>query len=517
MVLSNPSRFDKASLLTATGGSLFNSYCIQPDMSSMNCDIRLADDTSPWLEGTKVVLLTGEFAMHRYLPETLNNSLGEMRGSPFKKNDIWFIPSFSAQEAADMKAFESMMNPLSHDYAPDANEYDNDDDEGDVKRHGKTARRNYAFWLRADVRKCKTILSCGGLPPTEFQEPIYEIYPSASRVIKLLESTVQQYLYLDIETDREDTNLQCFSFSFDGVNVYCVPVLDYNYVFAYSDYHKILRALATAISYNTVVAHNGAAFDFFVLGYKYRIAINKCYDTMIAQHRCFPDIEKSLGHCTSLWTWEKFHKDEDSQGYRTREQMNVRLQYCGKDVRTMFLIHKAIEKYAKTIPGLQHSIDTAMSSIKPYLITSLQGIKYDQQKVKETCRENDELMMQYNRWINILLGPVSKEILGTAVKGKLKMFAGSNKQCCCYFHDILGYPVVARSKKTQEPSLGKQAMYKLALKHDNPVIQLVLLYRKVQKEFGTLNFTPWRGDNNEIYNPPKGDLATTTQGTLPYA
>ncbi len=498
-MLSNPSRFDKASLLTATGGSLFSNWCLQPEMNSMQCDIRVAEDMSPLLPGTKCVLLCGTTAMHRWLPDTSKNSIGEMRGSTFVRGGVVHIPTFFPQDAADMKAYEQQLNPLSPDYAPDSDEYDTDDEDGDAKRHGKTARRNYAFWLRADVRKAKKVIANDGkIPSSEFPEPVYHIYPHSDEVIRLLENTRRGTMWFDIETDYEP-NLQCFAFSFDGINVYSVPILDNNYKPAYGSYHHVLRALATAFRHNRVVAHNGAAFDFFVMPYRYRIPIYDVYDTMLAMHRCFPDIEKSLGHCTSYWTWEKFHKDEDSTGYLTREQMMDRLKYCAKDVRTMFLVHKAIDEYAATIPGLQHSIDAAMASIKPYIITSLQGIKYRQDKVDVTKKENDELMMQYNRMIRLLIGDEGLKMVARGVKTP-HMFAGSNVQCVEYFHNILGYPVVARSKKTGAPSLGKQAMYKLALKHDNPIIQLVLAYRGVQKEYGALKFTPWRDDNNNIIN-----------------
>lgn len=503
IILSNPSRFDTVSLLSANGGSLLNDWCLRPEFNSMQCDIRLADDVSPLLPNTKCILLCGDYAMHKWLPETSGNSIGEMRGSPFVKDGIVCIPTFYPQDAADLKAYEQQLNIHSKEFQPDASEYDNED-EGDIKRHGKTARKNYAFWLRADTRKAKEVLRLGGkIPPCEFPEPIYHIYPNSDEVVQLLQTKQDGYLYFDIETDYEDQNLQCFAFSLDGINIYSVPVLDYNYRCAYSTTHHILRALAEAFWNRIVVAHNGAAFDFFVMAAKYRIPINRCYDTMLAMHRCFPDIEKSLGHCVSYWTWERFHKDEDSQGYMTRDQMMARLRYCAKDVRTMFLIHKAIERYAKTIPGLEDSVKTAMDCIRPYLITSLQGIRYNQEKVKATSDENDQLMMQYMRCIKLLIGEQGMKDVQRAVKGKAKSFPGSNSQCCEYFHEILGYPVVARSKKTQKPSLAKQAMFKLALKHDNPVIQFCLAYREMSKSYGTLQFVPWRDDENKVINYAK--------------
>lgn len=501
VILSNPSRFDKASLLSANGGHLMNDFCLRPDNNIMQCDVREVDDPSPLLPDTKCIVILGESGTHKLLPETRNNSLGEIRGSVYYYNGIPTIPTYFPQDACDFRNLEEQLNPLNANYSPEAEDESNEEDDNeDIKRHGKTSRKNFAFWLRADITKCKKIISNNGkVPALDFPKPIYKIYPSSQEIIKILETTKNEVLFFDIETDYEEQNMQCFSFSFDGINIYCVPVLTYLYQWAYDNLHFIMRALAIAIRDNTLVAHNGATFDFFVLGFKYHIPVNKVYDTMIAMFCCFPDVEKSLGHCTSYWTWERFHKDEDSKGYMNHEQMMARLSYCGKDVYTMLLIYQAIQKYAKTVPGLQDSISVAMAAIKPYLITSLQGIRCDPVKIKEAAFECDRLMEQYNRMIQLLIGEKSMSEIRSLIKGKAKMFAGSNTQCCIYFHEMLGYPILFRSAKTGKPSLGKKIMYKLALKYpENPVIQLVLAFRTIQKEYGTYKFIPWRDDQGQL-------------------
>lgn len=239
---------------------------------------------------------------------------------------------------------------------------------------------------------------------------------------------------------------------------------------------------------------------------------------MLAQHRCYPDIEKSLGHCTSLWTWERFHKDSDSRSYFTQEHMMAKLRYCAKDVYTMSLVRQAIQKYEKTIVGLSQSIAVAQASIKPYLTTTIQGIKFDEAQREKIKKENDRLMMHYMRIINILIGEKGLEDIKKATK-KAKAFPGSNKQCCIYFHDLLGYAVVARSPETQKPSLGKKAMFKLALKYpENWVITFTLLYRQVQKEYSSLKFTPWKDDNDKIIkeptNPTQENILSRSINTL---
>ena len=498
VILSNPSRFDKLNLLTATGGVFFDNHCLQPDYNRMRCDIRLLEDKTSFLPNTKCILLLGEAAMHHYVPDTRNNSLNEMRGSPLYVGDIPAIASYFPQDCADLKDHESTFNPESKNYSGE--ERTEIEDDGDVKSFSNTKRGNYAFWLHSDVKKCKRILQTGDKQwPTE-APPIYKIYPAAQEVIDVLSNTKDCWMDFDIETDYEEQNLLCFSFTFDGRVVYSVPVLDNNYRPAYSRLYEIIRALVIAIKNNTLVAHNGAAFDFFVLGYKYHIPVYKVYDTMLAMHRCYPDVEKSLGHCVSLWTYQRFHKDQDSGSYITKDQMLEKLKYCAKDVFTLYLVRNAIQKYEKTVVGLSDSIACAQRSIRPYLVTMLQGIRYSAEEVEKRCKENDELMMQYNRIIECLIGPNGMIDVRKAVKGKAKMFAGSNKQCVEYFHNMLGYPVVARSPKTGDPALGKKAIYKLALREKNPVITFVMLYRKVQKEFGALSFIPWKDDDGKVVN-----------------
>jgi len=518
-MLANPSRLDTVSLLSGNGGQMFNAHCLRPELNIMQCDVRLAEDKEPLLPNTKVVLLLGEAAMHEQLKETESNTIGEMRGSIFERGGIYYIPSFFPQDATDIKNFEAEHNPLSKEYQ---HEDADDDDEyaGDAKRHGRTSRRNFAFWLRRDVWKAKQLLKEGRIPNT-YPQPQYIICPSPDAVFSSLANTVGQTLYFDIETDFEEQNLQCFAYTFDGKTVYSVPILDYNYK-PVPGFHRTLFALGKAFRDNQVVAHNGATFDFFVMAWKYGICVKKPYDTMLAMHRCFPDVERSLGHCTSYWTWEKFHKDEDSLGYMTATQMRQRLEYCGKDVFTMFIIHKEIEKYARTIPGLTDSIDSAMRCIRPYLTTSLQGIRYDEALVAKKRYDNDRLMEQYLRIIRLLIGPNGiKDVMGTS---KSNAFPASNPQCVRYFHDILGYPVVARGKQrvdgTRHPSLAANAMYKLRLANENPVIDFSIAYRQVALETKTpLGFIPFRDNENKIIDIRKYGQATAEhnngQGPLP--
>ncbi len=496
VILSNQSRFDTVRLLTASGGNFFDQFCLFPDFGIMNCDIRVMEDDSEIIPGTRCIMLLGESAMQKYAPKTRLNTVHEMRGSIFLYRDIPCVISYLPQDCTDAKNYEKEFNEKAEGWSDEETSED-DEDSGDVKAFSKTSRKNYGFWLYQDTQKAKRIIR-NGMPAKK--SPNIKLIPDANEIIEVLQNTKNQYMDFDIETDYEDQNMLCFAFCV-GDAIYSVPTLDYNYKWAYENLPKIIVALSVAINNNIVVAHNGHAFDFFVLAKKYGIPCGRVYDTMMAFHRCFPGVEKSLGHAISLCTYLNFHKDMDSKAYRTRDDMMKKLEYCGRDVYGMKLVREWIQAYAKTIPGLEASIEVAVKSIRPYLIMTLQGIRYDPIAVSARIHENDLLMEQYIRVCKILIGPGGLSEVQRAVKGKPGAFPGSRTQCAKYFHDILGYPVIFKSEKTGEPSLGKKTMFKLQMKHDNPVIALVNAYRGVQKETGALSFNPWRDDNGTI--PPR--------------
>lgn len=494
VVMSNPSRFDGLDLLTANGGYFFKNKCLAPHVNIMQCEVRLKEDRSPLLPNTKVVLLLGLDAYTAWTGNLQHNTLGEVRGSIYKINEIAHIPSYLPQDCMDIKDLESEHNVLlqGKDTYDEATPSVIKSSRAEKRRHGVTARSNWKFWLQKDTEKAIRILQNGGIVPAPPFQPDYVIYPDAATLQDFLLSYKNNNLYLDLETD-ECFNIKCIGISYDGAPVLVFPLVSHRYTMAYEQVPQILRALVLALRDNTVVSHNGANFDWLVMPWQYGIPLGRSfYDTMLAQHRCNPFVEKSLGHCTSLWTYEPFHKDEGSGAYNTQEDMMKLMRYCGKDVYTMKLIKHGIDTYANTFPGLKASIQQANRSIEAYVTNTLMGIHYKQEILDAIVKENDRLMMQYLRCIKLLVGEDIIKVFQKRYKGPLP---GSNPQCVTYFHDMLGYPIVSRGKVRKDgkryPSLAKHAIYVLRLKHDNPVIDFTMAYRETQKETGSLLFEPW--------------------------
>lgn len=523
IVLSGPSRFDRMSrttdsLLNAGGGRIVNE-ALQPEFNRYNCDIRTIDETDPFISGTKCILVCGEQAGNKFIGNT-TNTLGEIRGSPFYTQDkIPFICSLFPQDASDPKDFEGQFNGV--DSFNDSKEDESDDDSKEdsietKRRHGKTKRRNFRFWLEQDIKKCKHIIQYG-IPIPEWT-PNYILNSDANTIIRLLTTTSNKKMFIDLETWIPTPDVKCIGISFDcGPDVYVFPWFDYNCNRSYSALPEIIRALAVAINNNTVIAHNGKCFDFTVLAWKYRIPLTpRMEDTLIMMHRFYPEVERSLGHIISLFTWLKFHKDMGNTGYNNFQQQQQTLAYCGVDVYSMQLCYYEMIRRAEKIPGMIQSFNIANAAIYPYLLCELTGFKFDDNIRQKKLKENDRYMNWYLKCCEYLVGKKYLEYIRG--KGKSSLLASST-QACKYFHEMLGYPVIGRgkltAKGTRNPSLGKKNIFKLKLKHDNPVADLIINYRETAKESGTLKFQPWDINKTTIEPTPEINEDTIDQYTLP--
>ena len=475
IILSNRSRFDKKDLLTANGGHFFNEKCLRPETNRYCCDIQLIESFKGLLPNTKCVLLLGQTALTKYTGTT--TSLSDQRGSPIVRDGLVCIASYQPQDACDIKGeYEEKYNQEAENYEDETKE-----DYSSDKSKGKTARSNWPWWLKQDTKKALRILDNDGkLPDHKLGKADYSIYPPSEEIIEVLTRTKGQDLYFDIETDFNTRDMRCFAFGFSSSSkIYVVPCLDLNYKKSYGNLLHIFRALAIGMRDNCTVAHYGGCFDYLVLAEKYSLPVGRrVYDTMFAQERIFPGIERSLGHCVSYWLSEPYHKGEGEHTYRTQQQADQLYLYCGKDVFTMKLIKHAQLEYARKIPGLVDSINQINESIRPLLVIGLTGIRYDDELRARMVAENDRYMTQYFRCMGILMGKKVEPLI-------------SNQKCVKYFHTMLGYDVVGRTK-TGNPSLAADNLLKLKLKYDNPVIDLLLALRAKQAETTkALTFNPW--------------------------
>lgn len=484
-------------LLKGKAGEFFINFCVGPDMAIEAChvfDVYDKDNIPDFLPNTNCVLLLGEPARNHFLPEYKNYSVSTQRGSvlsgDLSRSGPIFISSFTPQDTFDTKPWEALKNPLlcganqcgmAGEGQEVGNENSEDSDTTD-KNLGKTSPANYAFWLQKDTKKAIKLTRFKEETLTKYGQVKYDIYHPMDEVIDFLHSLDGTTFGLDIETDSE---LNINTVGFGNVHRVCVvPLIDHEYRTCYSPLQigRFFRELQRVFRNpkTKVVIHN-SLFDLFVLAETLNIHPPlQVFDTMLAQHRISPETEKSLGHCSSLYTVLPYHKDEGVFQPSSRIQSESLWSYNGKDVYSMMIIFHEQMEIINLNPGLASSVALANDMIRPYLFNSLLGIRIDRQEIQKIINENERKIIQYQRIIDLITGP------------GFKLLPTSPKACVTYFHELLRYKVVSKNEDTGRPSLASENLYKLKLLYPkNILIDFCIAYRQLKKENGSLKFTLW--------------------------
>lgn len=434
-------------------GSVWDWY---RDYILKGCDYEIVDASSK-ISGDRIVL-SGTIPMRLLSPDL---DIFRARGTIYQYKGKPAIVTFDLQEAYDFKSQTQ----------------DQDDGKEDPfsKDRTKTQHSNWLFWIRADT--AKILRPTLGTPSV----PKVLIRPNLAAYTKHLLSTQGKVVYLDIETDIQSDTLDCIGLYIEGDNnVVVVPIYNPDGKLAYDalSVMKYMAALSYVLRHNKVVIHN-AMFDLLYLASHYRVTFGAdIFDTMVAQKRCYPEVEKSLGHAISLWTDQPYHKDEHAAN-RSRESAERLFNYNAKDIWSMRLVYKAQLAHMEKDGGLTSSVNQANASVYPYLLSCLKGLRVDVSKWAGLKIAKDRRITQIRRIISLLIGDT-------------KFNPDSPAQLVKYFHTKLSYKVVARTN-TGAPSLGATALYDLALKYPNPLIQTIIYYRHLVKARSNLNF------NNLIY------------------
>lgn len=476
ILLDKPSRFDLEAkpvprLMSGQPHQWFDDEILYPKYRITNCDIRdLAEPISSILPGTKLFLLLG-----RKVAAKFNLSI-DRHGYPAKLfNTVPAVVAFPPQECCDHRNIEG-----------DGDEEDEDPiSDRDIKDAAPTQRSNYRFWTKWHIRKqLYNAYGPDDIPysPTE-SAPDIITYPNLDKTAKILTSIRGEDLFLDIETSIIHRCLTTIGLSSTSIwpTVYVFPIYLYNGKRAYGNWQLLYRMLFCAIKNNQVVAHN-SGFDLLVLRAFYKLPFPRLvYDTLRANHRCFPTIEKSLAHVIAQWTRQHYHKDVSTEVFNVDGQHKM-WNYNGRDVYNLKLIKDAQLHYAAQRPGLVESINEGNSEIIPYLSNSIQGLPIDLRQLAITHRELSNAQSVLARICAMLMG-------------KPTFNPGSAQQCKAFFHDKLNYPVIARSDKPPfNPKLGKKELYQLLIKTNNPLIQAILRYRKIAKDASLLESELWTPD-----------------------
>lgn len=342
-----------------------------------------------------------------------------------------------------------------------------------------TRRINQTFWAEQGIRR---LLSTSKVPVPDYP-PFYLSTPGAFEqdAKTFLASRLSEPRIISLDIESRGETIDCIGVRLYKGPVHVIPIYSYNNARAttlrkFAQVWKYFYKLFTSCE---VIVHN-ANFDLPFLCHNMRLPIpRRIYDTMASSHRCFPQVEKSLAHVTALWTNFPYHKGEYVTP-RSMAQEQALWRYNAKDVAVLLPIRDAQLAYASSVPGQLSSIQTVNRAHDKYQINSLFGLRFNQRTQNAELVKSEMAQAAYLRIVRKLTGEPDFN-------------PGSSQQCCKFFYERLKYEPQAFSDTTGEPTCSRKALYKLAIKYNNPVIPFIIKYREAAKNASNLRpnlFTP---------------------------
>lgn len=454
IIYSRLTRFDLANNNTPFSGSpgdLFKhrTLDLHPEVTY---DVRLPDQIGRPFRPDSRILALGSAALFAL---TQDNNIHKHRGYCLTYKNLPLIATYEPIEAWEFREDEE----------------DDDDSKGDEKDVARTKRSNYLFWLLADFNKL--------LRPrrTVFRIKARQIRPSARAFADWLRARPQEArLVIDIETRIQDHALDCIGvLDVDTAEAFVFPFYGPNgrTCYANNDVARVWRALFNTLRRCLIIGHN-LAFDLAILAGKYNLPLpSRVYDTMLAMHRQFPLVEKSLSHAISFYTSATRNHKGDIRPNTSEANFNQLLLYNADDLALTADVYLSQLEYHAENAALKSSAELANRLLPVTLLMSLTGIAVDEQRREQVKAEQEQRLIQLNRVVRIL----SADPLFNP---------NSSKQIAAYFYGRLKYPVLELTE-SGAPSTSEKTLYKLQLKQPNPLIPIIIAYKQLQKSTSMLD------------------------------
>lgn len=426
-------------------------------------DIRVVDTPDiirPYEQQTRFLLL-GEQAQKQFFPEESN--LLKQRGIVQVLNNRPAIATFHPIDCHDFKVLDI-----------ERFETDNAEDEKEESKDvGPTSRINFLHWAMLDYRKLMTMP--WPLPREPFDNPVTT--PPVDYVVNWLNNLHNTYVVTDIETRRQDHSLDCIGFRANGQTV-VVPFYGPDNRLYYGPYGtaRIFRALLALFTRRsiTIVGHN-LGFDLSVLCWRYGLPLPAAvYDTMLAMHREFPQLEKSLSHAISVYTYATRNHKADIAVNTSTDNFRRLLGYNGNDVLWTERVYLEQRRRAHTLPVLRESVETANAILRCTLLMTFTGIRIDTAARDQQIAQAALKQEQYTRCLRVLTG-------------NPEFNPGSPQQCAALLYTKLQYPVKELTE-TGAPAAGTKVLLKLQVEQPNPIIPLIIAAREAGKVASMLRF-----------------------------
>lgn len=234
---------------------------------------------------------------------------------------------------------------------------------------------------------------------------------------------------------------------------------------------EIWSAIAKLLGSNIKQVYHNASYDVMNLWYNMGIECKNIYfDTIIAAHVIWPEFPRDLGFLCSILLnippWKHTSGNQFEHG-----------KYNALDAANTRALCDVMKDKINSDPCYKETFDMEMAEINPAGFMQLQGIKID-------LEERDRLNIKYSEKMTEIEAGLN-QILNKEIN------LNSPTQIKQLLYDDLALPVqYKRRKSATEPrkvTVDAEALEKLYILVKNPILKLLLEYRKYTKILQSIN------------------------------
>ena len=349
------------------------------------------------------------------------------------------------------------------------------------------------YWLSRDMSViCENSL----FPEIKLLKRYYHIRPTRIEIFDYLRNIRDNIFSIACDIEVKFENISCISFGISPTDVMTVPLIYENGEYFTLEDEIGFWSLVTTILEDPdieIIFQNGC-FDAMFFMRHLGIRTNNMQDTMVAQGLLFPDMPKSLGYQTSMYTDIVYYKDEGREAlrglYPDAAHWDRYWTYCAKDSAATFSSYIWLTK--ELIRRRQTTAYNRRVEIIPTLLyCQEQGLPIDIPSLRAHSKVVEkELQILYRKMEETLI--VKPDNIVT--------FCNSPKQLSNYFYKTLGHKPIRNKKK--RITTDKLALVQLA-RHSVREAEILLDIRRRTKLRNTYLEMKFDGDSRmrSQFNP----------------
>lgn len=283
------------------------------------------------------------------------------------------------------------------------------------------------------------------------------------------ESPTPVWYGTDIETRRHD--IACLSLTQSETNSICIPIRcierDEGY-WSLDEEIAIWRELRRLFTHpRFFLVGQNFNYDAQFLGLYLNFRVLPHFDTMLAQHVCFPGTPKGLDYLASLYCRYYLYWKEDGKEWDPSVPEDQLWRYnCVDGIRTLEIAREQDTLIDKM--KLRAQFDEWMRCASLGLHVSQRGLRIDQNARQAMTTSLFELTTEMGQWFSKLI----------PLEPKKKPWWGSPQQLMTILYDEMGFEPV-RDRKTKQPTVGEDALQTLAKREPllRPLVEMLIHYR----------------------------------------